>query len=66
MSRAINLHMDDSDSELVSFMMSKLYQVFDKIQRLRLEDEDGNQLLVLHYIDKSIRYKRILDHLRYN
>ena len=58
--------MDDSDTELINFMTSKLYQVFDKIHQLRYEDEEGNQLLILHYIDKSIRYKRILDHLRYN
>lgn len=66
MSRQIHLHMDDSDTELITFMTSKLYQVFDKIHQLRYEDEEGNQLLILHYIDKSIRYKRILDHLRYN
>lgn len=57
---------DDSTVSRMSWLKLKVEGHWRKIDKLRLEDEEGNQLLIAMEINRLLRVQAVLDHFIYN
>jgi hypothetical protein len=65
MARTINLHLDDSNTEILNFVRDKIVKYKVYLSSLH-EDWEGNQLIISLWEEKLRTLEEVYLHLKYN